>query len=342
MKLKTSVIVCLVLFSACVKDKPQVQNTQAVNLTVSKKVYIINEGNFQTANASVSLYEPASGQHVENIYHSVNQSSPGDVAQSLTHINANFYLVMNNSGKIIVCDEKFKKLSEIKNLQSPRYILPVSNQKAYVSDLYANAIHVVDLNTNSKTGSIACNGWTEQMLLIYNKVFVCNPRSKYVYVINSITDQKTDSVAVGINASSLVLDKYDKVWVLSSGDKLKNELPRLSRINPVTLQIEKTLEFKQDRSVSGLCLNRGKDTLYYLSGGVYRMPVSSNELPETEFLSGQNKNYYGLGVNANDYTVYVADALDYIQRSNVYIYNSKGELLKDFKAGINTNGFYFE
>lgn len=327
---------------SCVKDKPQTMSLADVKMSEAKKVYVINEGGFGYGNASVSLYDPVDGEVIEDIYKTQNTSDLGDVAQSLSYINSRFYVVVNNSNKIVVCDQNFKRIGQISGLGSPRYIQQVTNQKAYVSDYTSNAISVVNLNTFAKTGSIPLSGWTEKMVMIYNKVFVTNMRRNYVYVINTLTDLKTDSVEVGINAASLVLDKNDKVWVLSAGDKANSVPGRLSKINALTGEIEFSALFNSATTPSNLCLNKTKDTLYFLNGGVFRMAVHHTVLTATPFIEKGNKNFYGLGVNPNDYTIYVADALDYSQKSNVYIYTPMGEETRFFKAGVNANGFYFE
>lgn len=344
MKKYLQIILVLPVLSSCVKDKPQDVIQPQVQLTNAKKVYVINEGNFGSGNASVSLYDTGNNAVIENFYQSQNSSSPtiGDVAQSLSNINGNFYLVVNNSGKIIVCDNQFKKTNQITGLSSPRYVLPVTNQKAYVSDYNGNAISIIDLNSNTKTGTIPCSGWTEKMVLIYNKAFVTNMKRNYIYIINTINDTKSDSINVGINAGSIVIDKNDKVWVLSSGDKLNSILAKLSRIDPVTNQVEISYQFGINDAPNSLCLNKTKDTLYYLNGGIYKMSVASGTLPVSEFIAKGTKNFYGLGINPNDYTLYAADALDYVQKSNIYIYDANGNQKKYFKAGINANGFYFE
>ena len=330
------------LFFSCVKDKPQVASPMQVQLSGAKKVYVVNEGIYPSGNAEISLYDPGNDAVIENFYNSQNNAAVGDVAQDMIFYNSQFYIVVNNSNKIIVCNEQFKKTGQINGLQSPRYMLPVTNQKAYVSDLYANAISIIDLNTNIKTGSIACNGWTEEMVLIYNKVFATNIRKQYTYVINTINDQKTDSVFVGINAGSIVIDKQDKIWVLSAGDSANAVPGRLSKIDPVTNQVETTFSFAGHQSPQDLCLNKTKDTLYFLNNGICRMAISDVALPVSEFVARGTKNFYGLGINPNDYTIYAADALDYNQRSTIYIYNPNGSQKKTFKAGLNSNGFYFE
>jgi hypothetical protein len=329
------------VFSACVKDKPNNPIQPQIQLSTSKKVYVINEGPFQTGNGSVSLYDVASGVVIENYYKSQNNEDLGNVAQSVSYFNNNFYIVVNNAHKIIVCDNQFKKTGQILELVSPRYILPVTNQKAYVSDLYANAISVIDLNQQKKIASIPCAGKTEKMVLMYNKVFVSNSDKKYVYVINTINDVIIDSVFVGLNASSLVIDKQDKIWVLSSGETA-NSKGRLSKLNSTTHEVETFWEFPASDSPYNICINKTKDTLYYLNNGVFRMSVTSVNLPSFPLIDKGNKNFYGLGLNQNDYTIYVADALDYVQKSNIYIYDANGNQKTSFKAGIISNGFYFE
>jgi len=329
-------------FSSCVKDKPENPVQPQVQLSNAKKVYIINEGPFQNkGNGSISLYETGTGDVIENFYEVQNNAQIGNIAQSLNYINQNFYIVVNNANKIIVCDNRFKRKAEINGLNSPRYILNITNQKAYVSDLYANAVSIVDLNTNSKTGSIPCWGKTEKMVLLYNKVFVTNTDRDYVYVINTLSDLITDSVFVGKGAASLVIDKNDRVWVLGYGDALSS-VGRLTKINPLTHETELSLSFGMADLPGYLCLNPTKDTLYFLNNHIYRMPISETVLPAGSFIAKGSRNFYGLGVNPNDHTIYAADALDYSQRSQVYVYNADGSDKHTFKAGIASNGFYFE
>ncbi|MDX2173706.1 MAG: hypothetical protein SFY56_11345 [Bacteroidota bacterium] len=332
----------VVFVCSCVKDKPKNPVQPIAQLSTAKKVYVVNEGNYGSANSSISLIDLGNNQVVEDFFKNQNNSVLGDVTQSINYFNSNFYIVVNNSGKIVVCNNQFKKMGQISGLTSPRYILPITNQKAYVSDLYSNAISVVDLNTNTKISSIPCSGWTEKMTLIYDKAFITNLKTNFVYVVNTFSNVITDSINVGKNAGSIGIDKYDKLWVLSVGDKTNSILGKLCRINPATNQVELSLSFTLNDSPNNLCFNKTKDTLYYLNDGVYRMSISSSSLPQTPIIAQGNKNFYGLGINPNDYTIYASDALDYIQKSNIYVYDINGNLKQNFKAGLISNGFYFE
>jgi YVTN family beta-propeller protein len=335
------IIIGFILFS-CVKDKPPVNQPVTVQLSSSGKVYIVNEGKFMSGDAAVSLYDPGTGQVVENYYQSQNNAALGDVAESMNYFNSNYYIVVNNSNKVVVCNGQLKMKATISGLSSPRYILPVSNSKAYVSDLYSNSISIVSLNTNSVTGAISCPGWTEKMVMLYNKVYVTNMYRNYVYVINAASDSKTDSIFVGPNAGSIVVDKNDNIWILSAGDQSKNINGTLNRYNTSLSQVDKVLIFPNGDSPSGLCLNKTKDTLYYLNNGVFRITVNDNFLPGSALIAKNGRNFYGLGINPNDYSIYVSDAIDYISKSSIYIYNSSGAEKSNFKAGINANSFYFE
>lgn len=332
------------LFASCVKDKPNEALQPEVNLSNGAKVYVTNEGNYGSNNASVSLYDLGNGSVIQDIYKTQNNNAGlGDVCQSMIKINNNYYIVINNSGKIIVVSsDDFKFKSAITGLNSPRYILPVSPNKAYVSDLYANAVSIIDLNTNTKTGSIPLSGWTEQMLLLYNKAFVTNLKSDYVYVLNTVTDQIIDSVLVGPNAGSLVLDKNSKLWVLSGGNSSTSTAAKLSKINPVTLQIEATFSFGTTDKPGNLCINSTRDELYYLNTHVYRMSITESNVPNSSFISGNGHTFYGLAVNDKNNDIYISDAIDYIQKSTIMVYSSAGAQQTTFNAGINASGFYFE
>lgn len=326
------------LFFACKKDKPS-SSTSSIPVTpsASKKVYVINEGQFNSNNASISLYDPATGNVTEDYYKAQNGINVGDIAQSMNYINEKFYIVVNNSNKILVCDKQFKKTAEISGFTSPRYILPINNSKAYVSDLYSHSISVVDLNSNAKTSEIELHSSSEQMVMIDNKVFVTTnnyPSTNYIYIIDATSNTLIDSVNVGQNATNIVLDKNNKIWVLGNN---------LTRINTQThFVVELSLNVSNTYYSSKLCLNKTKDTLYYLNTNIYRMSINDNTLPTSALINAGSKNFYGLGVNPNDYNIYATDALDYIQKANVYVYSSKGVELKNFKAGISANGFYFE
>lgn len=334
---------CAVQFFGCRKDNPEDKQQVKFTTGISGGVFITNEGNFQFGNAKVSYYDNASATAVEDLFQPANNISLGDVCQSMYLFNGKAYVVVNNSGKIVVVNPKtFVQETVISGMGSPRYFLPVSNNKAYVTDLYANAVSIVDLNGNIKTGTIACSGWTEEMALVYGKVFVTNEKSNKVYVINTANDAMEDSIQVGFNSNSIRQDKNGKLWVLCSGNQ-KNNIPgSLHRIDPITKQVEQSFQFSNTTdSPWKLRMNATNDTLYFLNNSVFRMAIGAANLPSTAFISNGKSVFYGLGIDPKNGVIYISDAIDYVQRGAIYRYKSDGTLINTFKAGIAPGDFCF-
>lgn len=328
---------------ACRKDKPEKLLQPTISIGASG-VYITNEGNFQFGNAKVSYYDPTQTTATEDLFQPVNNRPLGDVCQSMCIFNGKAYLVINNSNKIeVVNPNTFVSSAIITGFTSPRYFLPVSNNKAYVTDFTSNNIAIVDLSNNVISGHIPCNGWTEELALAYGKAFVTNQRRNKVYVINTLTDVLTDSIAVGYASNSIVEDKNGKLWILCGGSQTNSISASLHRINPVTNIIEQTFTFPNlSDSPWRLDINGTNDTLYFLNNGVYRMAINSSSLSTTPFIAQSSNLFYGLGIDPTSSVVYVSDAVDYVQRGVIYRYKADGTLINTFLAGIIPGDFYFK
>jgi len=329
------------LIGGCRKDKPEEENNPAITIG-DKGVFITNEGNFQFGNARISYYSPATGAVNNNLFEDVNGRALGDVCQSMYIFNGKAYIVLNNSGNIEVVNAySFASTASISGFNSPRYFMPVSNAKAYVSDLYAGQIAIVDLNAGSISGHISCPGWSEEMRLVYGKVFVTNQLRTSLYVVHAATDAIIDSINIGYGANSIIEDRYGKLWVLCSD--LNNQHPaKLHRINPITHSIEQSFVFAEPHANPWrLKVNGSLDTLYYLNNHVFRMPIEAVSLPETPFINAGNRNFYGLGICPLTSEVYVSDAIDYVQQGVVFRYNSNGSQINYFTAGIIPGDFWF-
>lgn len=335
---------CLMgFFTACISDKPNETAPEPLILNGVKGVLISNEGAFQFGTASVTYYNPADSSIVPDLFESINGRKLGDVCQSMHLYDQKIYLVVNNSSKVEVVDANtFQSKGTINNLRSPRYFQPINKSKAYVTDLYADAISIVDPNTLQKTGSIACAGWTEQLLQSYGKAYVTNCYRKKVYVINTATDQVVDSISVAYGGNSICEDKEGMIWVLCSGDKDKQEIGGLFRIDPKEDTVLAAFPFaNENTNGSRLCINGRSDTLFFLQNGVQRMAINDAALPASAFIPKGSHLFYGLGIHPDTKDIYVSDAIDYTQKGKVFRYSAQGNLLYSFTAGIIPADFYF-
>ncbi len=324
---------------SCKSDKPDVIEEKPV-ITTPHSVYITNEGNFQFGNASVSYYKPSDNSIVEDVFKANNQLALGDVCQSINYHNGNFYIVVNNSHKIVIVNSTtFQFVSEITGFNSPRYLLPVSAQKGYVTDLYNEKISIIDFATNTITGYISCSGWTEAIAMTEGKVFVSNLYRDKLYVIDTQSDHVTDSIQVSLGGNSITIDKNGKIWLLCSGSSV--QAGALCHINPTTYSVIHSYSFLLGANPARLKSNASKDTLYWINGNVFRMAITDLSASTTPFISLSGANMYGLGIDPYSNEIYVSDAIDYVQKGVVYRYNSNGILINSFRAGIIPGDFYF-
>jgi len=149
--------VVALLFIGCNKDEigPQIaESPLPEEAQDERRVWVLNEGLFNFGNASISICD-AAGQVLENNAYSSRNGEPlGDILQSAAVEEDKVYLVLNNSGKVVVVDKMLNKLSEITGFESPRYWLDISPETALVSDLYSDQIAIVDKNAGSIIGQI--------------------------------------------------------------------------------------------------------------------------------------------------------------------------------------------
>ena len=113
--------------------------------TVGSGVLVLNEGNYQVSNASLTFYDPVADTVANNLFYRVNDAPLGDVAESMALVDGQLYIVVNNSNYIykvdantMVCDTT--KPFKLTDFYSPREIHFVAADKAYVSDLMGTGL----------------------------------------------------------------------------------------------------------------------------------------------------------------------------------------------------------
>lgn len=307
-------------------------------------VYIMNEGNFNWGNGSIDYYRFADGSLNENIFETVNDRPLGDVVQSMTIYDGRAYIVVNNSGKVEVVNmSDFSSAGTITGFTSPRYLISVSVDKAYVSDLYSNSISLVDINTMQVTGHIPLKGSSEEMLLVGNgKVWVTNTRSSYIYIVDVASAAVIDSIAVGYASHCIRWDLTGMVWVLCAGDAAQSINAGLYRLHPFTDSVMAFYDLGVPLNIwDKMALNENLNEIYYLNNGLWKMSITAGSLPSAPMISEGSNNFYGLGVDPQSGDIYLSDALDYVQKGRVYRYSKDGVLINSFAAGIIPSGFYF-
>lgn len=343
-KLTVLYITFLAMLLACNEPEdafPQRQEPSVPFMGSREGVFVLNEGNFGWGYGTVDYIDLEEQTVASRIFEEANGELLGNVLQSGTYFMGTLYLVVNNSQKVVAVDpENFRQLGIIEGLPSPRYFLGISEEKAYVSDLYANAIHVINPSTLEKTGEISAPGWTEHMLLAGNIAIVASLETNELLFIDTDTDTIDKTLALTGPPNSLQLDQNNRLWVLTGASN--NQQAQLYRFDLDKLSQPKIWTFSPSASWPGhLRLNSTKDTLYYLHDGVYQMGIEAENLPSRPLIKETDATlYYGLEVSPEG-DLWLADALDYVQQGWARQYSTEGVAIDSFRVGVIPNSFLF-
>jgi hypothetical protein len=333
----------LVTLASCHKD-------QTSDLPTSKGAYIVNEGLFQSGRGEVSFYDPGTKQVTNDLFKTANNYSLGDVAQSMYIKDSIGFIVINNSAKVVLVKiPSFRKLMEI-NIphSSPRYVLPVDDSIAYVSELYSDSIHVVNYQSGLLVKEIAVPQYTEHLIRIDEYVFAegkkiyANPLAKGALLRLRISDHTyLDKLEFKGDAGGIVKDKNDHLWIAVDEDSGSSEKASLKCFDK-NLNLLATNNFDVfGFHPNNLSVNGKSETLFFQSGeSIYSVGINSADIPSS-ILTATGINIYSFSVDPANDDIYISDALDFVQRSRIYRYDKTGQLIHSFTAGIISGNFAF-
>lgn len=338
----------LVLVASCVKDSNPDDNTNGTDNTGDRYI-IMNEGAFSGNNASLSEYNPETGEVKHNMFKTKNNFPLGDVAQSMNIINDSLlWIVVNNSGKIeIVNANTYESVSTIEGLTSPRHLLNFNDSKAYVSDIVSPSLSVIDMNSLTVTGNIALPATVESLVKygenhIIAAAWVGNNK---LYKIDVNTEKVVDSLEIAYEPNSMAYDAKGNLWVLCGGGYFGapyRESPRLIQVIPENMEIKATYPFPSENHYpSDLTYNSKNNALYFVVGtvatdsdlGVYQMSLGSDGISAQPFLAQGEKMFYTLNVD-DEGDLWVTDPGDFSSPGTIYQVNSDGEILESIETGI--------
>ncbi len=350
-------LLCLIflsfgLFFSCMKD--DFRPITEFNIS-GKGIFIVCEGNFMYGNSSLSYYDPSTKKVENTVFFRANGMPLGDVAQSLTIYGNTAWIIVNNSGKIYAIDkDNFKIKGKITGLVSPRYMRFINERKAYITDMYAKSIYVVEpqefkvlktINIDDGSGNYY-NHSSEQIVIFENKLFINTwSYDDKILVIDTDLDILIDSITVLRQPRKIVADKEKKLWVLCDGGSSETNYygeAGIVKINMETNLVENTFIFEKKGNISDMQINKTGDTVFYVNDAVYRFPINTNSLNNEKWISENKKNIFAIAQDPNNYDFYISDAVDFMQAGVIYRYNSNLTCIDSFAVGICPNSFVFK
>lgn len=230
---------------------------------------------------------------------------------------------------------------------TPKQIALIPPSKAYVTGLYSNVIHVVDLNQKSVVKRIPCGPMPDGITILNGKAYVANSAyfkepgtwnvsyedTSNVTVIDIETDTVIKTIPMPINTNGITSDGVSTVVAVSAGIggwNPQGPIPgTVVFIDGVTDEIEKTIEL--EGSAGGPTID-SMNRLFVSSGGLLVYDLFSelwihdadNPLTDLGGVSAidQNDNLY---ITRPDWTGGRMDEL--------YVVDPNGTLLNTYGIG---------
>lgn len=323
---------------SCTKENEQfILYPAGFNPSGSKGLFLLNEGNFNKGNGTLSFYSYDSMKIFNDVFTIINNRPLGDIPNSMTISDDKAYIIVNNSGKIEVLDTAdLKSVATIRGIISPRNISFVNNSKAYVTSLYSDSVTIIDTKSDEIQGFIDIRHTTESIITILSKTYVANwSGGNKIFIIDNTADIVIDSVEVGMEPESMVCDSNKKLWILCNGGWARQNNAELCCYNTQTGIIDRRLIFPTlDDSPFCLKIDGSGETLFYLNNGVWKINIYDTELPAREFIPESEHLFYRISVNHANGDILVTDVVDYQQKGYLLRYDSTGDLISEDQADI--------
>lgn len=310
-----------------------------------KGVYVLNEGNFGRNNSTLSYFVPDSDRVYEDVFSLVNGRGLGDTGNDIVISGNKAYIVVNNSDKIEVIEAKtHKSIATILTPGASPYKIAILGGKGYVTNLYRNAVTVIDLVANSiVVDTIKVGDNPTGIFAFNNKVYVANSgfgKGKTVSVIDARTNRVIKTITVGDGPDAFSIDQVNRLWVLcygSYGDWQNPNDDTYGKLFAIDLNTDTVIDSIFVGGHPSRLVIYGDFAYTIKSGSVARINLKTKEITEN-FIQG---NFYSISIDPLNKLLYCADAKDYVQKGEVYIYDLSGKFIKKFQAGIIPSSFAF-
>ncbi|MDG5766570.1 T9SS type A sorting domain-containing protein [Balneolales bacterium ANBcel1] len=316
------------------------------------QVFVVNEGSWGNNNATLTVFKPETGEVEQQVFHTYTQRLLGDVANDAQWINEMLYVVVNNSHKIEVIDPvTFESAMTIfiddeAHGGSPRHILQVSGEKAYVSNLYGDNLSVIDLALGEEIAVIdlGAGSGPEGMVKSGNHVFVALSgmgTGNEVAVVDITGDEVVKRIPVGDNPGQLAVGPAGRIWSVAVGNygvgpdgswdpETYETFGELVVIDPDELEVAGRME---TGGHPGKLIFLDAQTALLQRDGIRSVDLEQMRLHDEPWLERQMHSF-SVDVQSQDPLVYVTIAPDFASAGKVVRYDLSAAAVDSFQAGI--------
>lgn len=337
---KTLFFTLAALFVACSNDddpSPVVPDGQ------DDVIYVLNSGDWKSNNSSLTMYNPTTGEVVQNYFEQQNGRCLGNTANDMIVYGSKMYIAVAGEGTIEVATLDAKSIKQIECGAQPRYLA------AYGGKVYATYYdgHVARIDTTSLVvdAKVKVGRNPEQLAVCGSKLFVANSGGmdyntelgydNTVSVIDLVSFCEVDKIEVALNPANVV-STGDGVFVASYGNyaDVPSALQYISKGG-----VQYVLPYACSQ-MTEICYNSGtlygflsqydanwNQTITYIS---YNPSTGKVESP---WIKEEQKPVPYKVCAVGEYVCVTAS--DYMNDGDVYLYDTDGVPVAEIPAGLN-------
>ena len=314
-----------------------------------KGVLVLNNGNWGSNDASVTVFDPVSGTAEGNMFYSANGQKLGDTGQDMLRCGNELYIAVSGSKVVFVTDLELniKAVVEASDKDAklqPRHIA-YAGGKVYVT-YYDGFLGEIDPETHSvRLTKVGAN--PEGVAYADGKLYVANSggllyESGYnntVSVVDAASFKEVSTITVNCNPQSVVANADGTLIYVSSWGNYADLLPKLQTIETSTSKVTDT-DYADVKSIAMgkddilLVVTGGYDENWNIVGTVWKHNAKTDS-KAGKFTQTAIANYYSLSADAVTGNVFVGTS-DYKTNGDVYCFDASGKQTAKFDSqGLN-------
>ena len=308
------------------------------------QLYFLNSGNMGNNNATLTMYDPETGESDPDYFMTQNGRGLGDTAQDIIVYGEKMYIAVYGESTIEVTDLRAKSIKQIRTEGQPRYMV-ADGGKVYVT-YYNGYVARLDTASLEVEATVPVGRNPEQLAIANNKIYVANSGGmdastdvgydKTVSVIDIPSFTETKKLDVVLNPGRVQVDDQGYVYVVSIGNY--GDIPNtLQRIDSRTDEV----------SVLEACPNATE--MAYLDGVLYTyysqydanwnttntfISYDTNTGAVEEWIKDGTTIAKPYGLCSAGGNVYVSES-DFTSTGSIYGFDAAGRLILSAEAGLN-------
>ena len=305
--------------------------------------YVLNSGDWKSNNSSLTRYDAATGEVVQNFFELQNGRLIGNTANDVVVYGSKMYIAVAGESTIEVAGIDAKSIKQIKCDAQPRY-LACAGGKVYLS-YYDGYVARLDTATLEVDAKIKVGRNPEQLAVVGNKLYVANSGGmdyntelgydKTVSVVDLVSFEEIKKIDVVVNPA-VVVPFGSGIFVASYGNYA--DVP--STLQCIDASNDSVSVVGECSNMTEICYNNGvlygffsqydenwNPTVTYMSYDVASKDVVSPWIKEAELPAPYKVCAAG--------EFLCVTSSDYVNDGDVYVYDADGMLVNKIAAGLN-------